>query len=230
MSQTHTIEGLVSGFVRQLTSRPDAVRSELDRLGGIRRRTLALVRDLDEAQAAFAPRSKAWSIAQNLDHIVLFEGLYRDAISKLIDLGKQRKPTKIVYTLKDIDVSISGLPNVVLSAMEIPMNLMNQFIPSFVRQTIVRFPVLAANSPKIAEPRAGLTLASLREQLTESARVTRDLLTPPLPAPASKMVISHPVLGINDIVDLLGMMCAHEERHQDQMRNILADSRLPKAA
>ena len=215
--------------MKQFTSRPSSVTSELNRLLGIRRRTLSIVNRVGEGQSAFVPRRDAWSIAQVLDHIVLFEGLYRDAIGKLIELGKQGKPTKITYTLRDIDVSISALPGGVLSAMEIPLNVVNQFIPSFVRQTIVRFPVLAANSPKIAEPRTGLAMVSLREQLAASAKTTSELLTPALPADPRKMIISHPVLGINDVIDLLGMMAAHEERHQDQIRNILSDSRLPKA-
>src|SRR4051812_13974571 len=104
MSQTHSIEGLLSGLVKQFTARPDSVLSELNRMAGIRRRTLQLVCNTSEVQSAFVPRRDAWSVAQVLDHIVLFEALYRDAIGKLIELGKQGRPTWLTYTLRDIDV------------------------------------------------------------------------------------------------------------------------------
>jgi hypothetical protein len=229
MSTTHAIEGFVSGLVKQFSSRNDSVYAELDRLGGIRRRTLSMVENLTEEQASFAPTIKAWSVAQNLDHIVLFEDLYRGAIQKLIDLGKQGKKPQVTYTLKDIDVSLSALPEFMLKAMEAPLNMMNPFIPSAVRQAIVRFPILSANTPQVAAPRTGLKLSTLRTQLAESASVTRDLLSAPLPANPREMAISHPVLGINNVIDLLGMMCAHEERHQDQIQRILDNPGLPAA-
>lgn len=229
MSTTHTIEGFVSGLVKQFSSRHDSVYAELDRLGGIRRRTLTMVENITDEQASFVPTIKAWSIAQNLDHMVLFEDLYRGTIQKLIDLGKQGRKPNIVYTLKDIDVSLAGMPDFMLSAMEAPLNMMNPFIPSAVRQAIVRFPILSANTPQVAAPRPGLKMNTLREQLVESAKVTRDLLSAPLPADPREMGISHPLLGINNVIDLLGMMCAHEERHQDQIQRILDTPGFPQA-
>src|SRR4051794_19456161 len=124
MSQTHSIEGIVSGLVKQFASRSDSVLGELNRLAGVRRRTISLVSGVTTAQADFTPRQNAWSVAQVLDHILLFEGLYRDAIERLIELGKQGKPTKITYSMRDIDVSVAALPQSVLTAMEAPLNVM----------------------------------------------------------------------------------------------------------
>ena len=228
MSQTHSIEGFVSGLVKQFTSRPDTVASEISRLRVIRRQTLGLLTYLTEEQASWSPKAGAWSVLQVLDHIVLFEGLYREAIGKLIELVKQGRKAEIKYSLSDIDVSMPGVPKAVWTAMEIPLDFANNFIPAVVRQTIIRFPIVAATSPKIADPRPGLTLVSMREQLGEAARLTAELLATPLPDDGQNMKVSHPILGVNNVVDLLGLIAAHEERHQRQIREVLMNPRLPR--
>lgn len=228
MSQTHSIEGFVAGLVKQFTARPDTVASELSRLALIRRQTLGLLSYVTEEQAAWSPKAGAWSVVQILDHVVLFEGLYREAISKLIALQKQGRKPEIKYSLGDIDVSMPGVPRAVWTAIEVPLDIANNFIPAVVRQTIIRFPIVAATSPKIADPRPGLTLAGIKEQLEEAARLTTELLAAPLPDDGRNMKVSHPILGVNNVVDLLGLIAAHEERHQRQIRDVLMNPRLPR--
>jgi len=230
MNQTHVIEGFVSGLVKQFTARPDTVSSELSRLESIRHRTLSLVAGMTEEQASFSPKAGVWSTAQILDHIVLFEALYRDAMEKLINLARQGRKPEIRYGLKDIDVSVAGVPQAALSLLEIPLDVANYFIPSFVRQTIIRFPIVAGTSPKIANPRPNLSIDTLRVQLLDGAKATRDLLSGPLPAKAQDMKISHPLLGINNLVDLLGLMAAHEERHHEQIRGVIGNPGYPRSA
>lgn len=229
MSQTHSIEGFFSGLVRQLTARPDTVGSELETLRSLRRRTLALLDTVSESQATFKPKPEAWSIVQILDHVVLLEGLYRDAIKSLIDLAKQGRKAEIRYSMSDIDVSMPSVPKMAMSAMEIPLDLANRFIPAVVRQTVIRFPLLAANSPTVAQPRPGLTLAIMKDRLMESAIQNGELLGGEFPGDPKAMTISHPILGINNVLDIMGIMAAHEERHQTQIQNVLKDPRLPRA-
>ncbi len=228
MSETHSIEGFVAGMVKQFTARPNTVAGEVARLGALRRQTLGMLTYVTEEQAAFSPKPGSWSVLQVLDHIVLFEALYRDAIAKLIELGKQGRKTEIRYSLADIDVSMPMVPKAAWSMLEIPLDMANNFIPSIVRQTMIRFPVVAATSPKVADPRPGLTLAGIKVELMEAARQTADLLASPLPKDGQDMRISHPILGNNNVVDLLGMTAAHEERHQRQIRDLLFHPRLPR--
>ena len=229
MSQTHTIEGFVSGLVKQFTARPSTIAGEVSRLGAARRQTLAILANVTDEEAQWSPRLEAWSVVQVVDHIVLFEGLYRDSISKLIELHKQGRKTEIKYSLADIDVSIPGVPRAAWDLLEIPLDCVNAFVPAAVRQTFIRFPVVAATSPKIANPRPGLTLAGVREELAVSARATNELFAQPLPDDGQNMKLSHPVLGINNVADLLGMMAAHEERHQKQIRELLSHTSRPRA-
>jgi len=228
MSQSHAIEGFVSGLVRQFTAHPETVSSELRHLRSLRQQTLLLIYPVSEAQGAFIPRAGAWSITQILDHVVLLEALYRDAIRSLMELAKQGRPTEIRYTMEDIDVSVPVVPKAAMSALEVPLDIANRFIPAVVRQTAIRFPVLSANSPRVALPRPDLTMALMRDRLLESAIRNTELLGGQFPGNPRKMTISHPILGINNVLDIMGIMAAHEERHQEQVRNILADPRLPR--
>ena len=59
MSQTHSIEGFVSGLVKQFTSRPETVASEISRLRVIRRQTLGLLTYLTEEQASWSPKARS---------------------------------------------------------------------------------------------------------------------------------------------------------------------------
>jgi hypothetical protein len=229
MSQTHPIEGFLSGLVRQFTARPDTVDSELENLRMIRRRTFALIHSVSEAQGTFVGRPGSWSVAQVLDHVVLTEALYRDAIKSLFELARQGRTPEIKYTLADIDVSIPLVPQAALSVIEIPLDFANRFIPAVVRQTVIRFPVLAASTPSVAVPRPDLTMSVMRDRLLESAIQLGELLAAPLPGDPRKMTISHPILGLNNVLDILGIMAAHEERHQSQIRNVLDDRRLPRS-
>ena len=224
MSQTHTIEGFVSSLVKQFTARPGTIAGEVSKLGAARRQTVALLANVTDEQAQWSPRLGAWSVIQVADHIVLFEALYRDSIAKLIELGQQGRKTEIKYTLADIDVSLPAIPRAVWPLLEVPLDCMNTFVPAALRQTFIRFPVVAARSPKIADPRPGLTLNGIREELVSSAKATAELLAHPLPDDGQNMKLSHPVLGVNNVVDLLGMMTAHEERHQKQIRELLSHS------
>jgi len=228
MSQSHPIEGFVSGLVKQFTAHPDSVSSELENLRSLRRQTLTLIYPVTEAQGAWVPRPGAWSITQILDHVVLLEAMYRDAIKSLMDLAKQGRQPEIHYSMDDIDVSVPVVPKAALSALEVPLDFANRFIPAVVRQTVIRFPVLSATSPTVARPRADLTMALMRDRLLESAIQNTDLLSGPFPGDPRKMTISHPILGINNVLEIMGMMAAHEERHQDQIRAVLTEQRLPK--
>jgi hypothetical protein len=43
------------------------------------------------------------------------------------------------------------------------------------------------------------------------------------------MTLSHPIIGTNNIVQIFGIITAHEERHHGQMRAVLAQPRFPPA-
>lgn len=222
MSQTHSIEGFVSGLVKQLTARPNTIAGELSRLGAVRRQTLAILANVTDEEAHWSPRLGAWSVIQVVDHVILFEGIYRDAISKLIELGRQGRKTEIKYSMADIDVSMPGVPKSVWPFLEIPLDCVNAFVPASVRLTFIRFPVVAATSPNIANPRPGLTLSGIREELVASAKATNELFAHPLPDDGQNMKLRHPVLGVNNVTDVLELLAAHEERHQKQIRELLS--------
>jgi hypothetical protein len=105
----------------------------------------------------------------------------------------------------------------------------NFFLPSAVREAIIRYPVVSARSPGISDPRPGLTLEKLVADLASSLAETEKLLSGPLPANVDELRLDHAVLGNNSIAQVLRNMTAHEERHQDQMARIRSNPGFPKA-
>ena len=71
-------------------------------------------------------------------------------------------------------------------------------------------------------------IAVLRTELVTSLEETKALFAGELPARLNEVTVSHPILGSNNVVKVLQLMSAHEERHQGQMRSVLANPALPK--
>ena len=57
-----------------------------------------------------------------------------------------------------------------------------------------------------------------------SLRETEQLFQTNTELDFTRMVVRHPLLGSYDVPGLLRFMAAHEERHQSQIREVLADA------
>jgi uncharacterized damage-inducible protein DinB len=191
--------------------------------------TLETARPLTAEQASFRPDRESWSLAQNLDHLIRIDGIYREHIQKLLDLAREGKRLTIVMPWGESDPRPQFVPSMVMPMLELPFTMMNMFVPSMVRETFLRFPVMKAKSPKRAEPESGRDLTELLSGLRTSFETTRLLLEGLLPANAERVALIHPVFGRNTIPDILGLMTAHERRHQAQMAALLRDPRFPKS-
>lgn len=202
----------------------------LELLRATRLTTLSLTRDLTQAQVDFRPAADAWSVGQVLDHLLIAEKLYRDSIAELIQMSKDGRRPVIRKGFKDIDTSIAYIPKSLLPFLDVPFTILNMFVPPFVRETMAELRLLPAQNPKIAEPASGRPIGELRDALRDSFDDTAALLKANPNLDYRAMRYHHPLLGENNVAQLLRIVAFHERRHQAQIRDILRSRALPKAA
>jgi len=225
------IDGAISRIVHDLVTPPPLPEQELQLalrdFGDTRLRTLELACNITSAEASFQPAPKSWSIAEILDHLLLTEQSYRVQIQRLIDLARSGKGNSLDLSLKEMNASIGPIPRDLISLFETPLRMMNPFIPHAVREAMIRFPVIAAINPNISDP-ARKDIALVRTELMSSLDATKAMLTVEMPARLTEMTVTHPILGTNNVVKILRLMSAHEERHHGQIRAVLKNPKLPK--
>jgi uncharacterized damage-inducible protein DinB len=204
-------------------------QEELNLFRATRGATLELAAPLTEPQAAFTPAPGKWSVAEVLDHLLLAEQLYRERFSRLIELKKAGKKPQLDSSFDEINTSVMFIPKPLLPALEMPFRMMNLFIPSAVREVMTRNRIMPAQAPSIAEPRKR-PLKELRPALAASLEETQRLFDSNAGLDYREMRMSHPLMGDNNVLQILRIMRLHEERHQEQIRNVMRTPAFPKAA
>lgn len=197
-------------------------QESLNLLVRTRQCTLDLVDGLSQERLDYSPSSGAWSLGEILDHLVLAEKLYRDEIAELVTLQKAGKEARIRRSVRDLDVTLFFLPKAVLPYLAMPLTVFNLFVPTSLRELMTRSPVIPAKNPAIARPQKGKSGESLRQELESSLRETENLFGSNPDLDYSAMVHDHPMLGVNDVPHLLRIAALHEQRHQVQIRRLLA--------
>ncbi len=232
-SAARALDGAISRLVSDISSPRGAPGGEwVPALAGYstaRQETIALIRDLTQEQADFSPAPRVWSMGQNVEHLLLTEKLYRTQIRNLIDLAKKGGRKNIDLTFEQIDTSLAFIPREVMPIFTVPLNMFNRFVPQVIRNTMFRVPLVPAIAPRVSDPARYIPVAALRERAAFSIAATEELLYGDLPPNLSEMTLSHPILGVNNVAQILGIIAAHEERHQAQMRRVRENPRFPAA-
>jgi len=236
-SARQALDGTVSRLVQEFTARPLAPREACDRglakLRTARHGTLAIIQDLTQEESDFfpgtlLPSGKSWSIGQVVQHLILIEGFYRGHMQNLIELGRKGASKKnLELTFREIDNSIAFVPKAVISKLAAPLNLLNMFIPQAIREEIFRTPVIPGINPSAGEPVLSRPIAELRTEAEASLRATEAMFSGYLPPDLLERTFSHPLLGANNVADVLGILAAHEQRHHGQIRRVFADPHFP---
>jgi uncharacterized damage-inducible protein DinB len=224
------IDGAISRIVQGAHSGSWNPIAEAERFHVVRERTLTLLGQVTAAQALWFPRPGAWSMAQIADHLLLSEEMYREQFQRLVQMANEGTGSTIEISLREIDVAFAGIPREVTSLLEFPMRMFNHFVPHALRETMVRYPLLAALNPRRSQPREGLTLEKLRRDLTASLAETEHFFRSPLPTNIHELTINHPIMGNNTIPQLFGIVIAHEQRHQGQMSAVQSHANFPKVS
>jgi len=205
-------------------------QADLEFLRSTRARTLAKTEGLSQAQMDYSPGSGKWSVGELLDHLQLAEKIYRNEIAQLIELEKAGRKAMLTRSFRDLNVSIAYIPKSLLPIIEIPFTLFNMFVPSAVREPMMRHRLIPAQNPDIATPRKGRPAAELRNELRSSLKETAALFEANPNLDYREMIDRHPLLGANNVLQLLRLLALHEQRHQSQISDIFMDPQYPKAS
>ncbi len=224
-----TLENAVTTLVNAAFSPPGSLISDVDRMQFVRERTLDILSGLSEAQGTWSPRPGVWSTAQIADHLLRSDELYRTQFARLIQLAKDGKDSAIDISLREIDTTLTIVPLSVMQFFEAPVRMFNFFVPNALRETIIRHPVMPALNPKASEPRQDLSIEKLRTDMAGSLVELEKILRAPMPANIDRPVIVHALLGRDNLQQLLRILVAHEERHQDQMTQLRANANFPSS-
>lgn len=226
------LDGAISRLVHGLTSAPPRPGEErtraLSRYRAAREGTLAIIRDLSQAQIDFAPRANVWSIGQNVQHLLLTEDLYRTQMRKMIEMARKGGAKNIDLTFQQINTTFAYIPREVMPVFTVPLNMMNMVMPRVVRETMFRLPLIPAVNPTFSSPTGSQPVEELRARALSSIEATEAIFKGELPANLNDITLSHPILGTNNIPQIFGVIAAHEERHHTQMRSVLSNPRFPR--
>jgi len=199
-------------------------KQNLELLRATRAGTLRLCSGISQTQSEFAPAGK-WSLGEVLHHLLLTDDVHRRNFTQLIELQKSGQRPVLHNSLADLNTSIAYIPKSLLPMLEIPFTVMNLFVPSVVRETMMQFRLLPAESPDITTPKKGQPVSDLRVALQSSYDATAALFNANPGADYRAMRYQHPLLGNNNVLQMLHIVGLHERRHQSQIQDLL---RLPQ--
>jgi hypothetical protein len=220
------LDQTVSRFVHGAAG-TGTLAASLDRVQLVRTTTLEFLASLSQRQVDFCPAPGKWSIAQIVDHITLIDGLYQPVFRQMIERARTGNEEILHIDIREMDPTIGYLPRAVMPFVAPAFSLFSTLLPHAVRETLLRLPLIPSGAPTLAMPRSGLTADQLRANLAEAFEATRRLLQNGLPPGFERMRAEHPVLGVNTPAEFLDLMSAHEERHQRQIRAVIAAPGFP---
>ena len=220
------LDQAVSRLVRG-AAETSTLAASLDRVRVVRKATLGLLAGLSQQQVDFSPAPGKWSIAQIVDHLTLIDGLYQPIFRQMIERARAGNEEILHIDIREMDPTIGPIPRAIMPFVAPAFSLFSTLVPHAVRETVLRIPFIPSGAPTLAMPRSGLTADQLRANLAEAFEATRRLLQSGLPANFERMRAEHPVLGVNTPAQILDLMCAHEERHQRQIRAVLSSLAAP---
>lgn len=194
-------------------------QTALSQLGSTRARTLKTLDALSQAQLNYRPASGKWSAGEILHHLILFDRFFLDNCRKLIALERSGRPAHIRYNFTEVDVAPGFIPKSILPLMVIPFNIASQVTPRCVRDTLIRSRIFRVQHPQFATPTPGLSKSALNAQLNATLLEFAELYDRNQELNFSLMDISHPMLGTNNMIQLLQFADNHEQRHQSQLRD-----------
>jgi uncharacterized damage-inducible protein DinB len=205
-------------------------QSDLALFGAARQRTLELVAGLTQVQIEFSPAAGQWSVGEVLDHLLLAEALNRREISELINLAKSGRRPYLKRTFADVNVSMAYIPKSLLPSLEVPFRLFSMVVPRSAREFLTRYRLVPAQSPDVGTPRKGRAIDELRQELRSSLQETEALFEANPTLDYQAMIQQHPLMGVNNVLQLLRIVALHEQRHQSQISDTLRHPGFPRAA
>jgi len=186
-----------------------------------------MVGPLTQAQIDYSPGAGRWSIGEILDHLVLAEAHNRKDITRLVELSKAGQMPVVRRSLGEINISPAFLPKCFLPFLELPFSIISTIIPVSFREAVIRYRVFPAVTADTMTPRKQREAGALRMDLTASLTEIECLLETHRHLDYEEMLYQHPILGTNSVPQLIRLLALHEQRHQEQIHDILTDRGFP---
>ncbi|MEQ1945940.1 MAG: DinB family protein [Bryobacteraceae bacterium] len=204
--------------------------NELRQYRNIRQKTLSMAEHLTEQQAAFRPSVSSWSAGEILDHLVKSQQLYQNQFEKLAAMAHRGERAVLYLDQNDIDFALPFVPKALMPLMATPLGLINAFVPSVVRETLIRNRVIPAGNPAASQPGEHLAIDAVRQSLRDTMDAQERFFEANPDLPYDDMRVCHPAIGNNNVAALLRICFLHEQRHQDQLNDLLKHPHFPLAA
>jgi hypothetical protein len=220
---------------------------DLELLRRTREDTLRLVGDLSETQFQFTPARRLrpfelaffpfrvlsppaprWSIGEVLDHLIRFETVFRQDFATIVALKRSGRDPELRLGFGDINVSFAFIPRFFLPMLEMPVSAFSQAVPNAMVEYLTKNRLLPAQSPDIAAPRKGRRKPELCQDLRDSANLTASLFQANPDLDYRRMFRQHPTTGRQHVLEALRMIALHEQRHQQQIQEIIVEPAFPR--
>lgn len=186
-----------------------------------RARTLALVDGLSQAELDYAPSPGKWSAGEILDHLILSDQVYYGEITALFDLKKAGKRPYLRRNFSDFNPSILFIPKPALPYLDATFNAVNTVLPRALRTFFIVSRIIPAEAPDIAMPRPGRSGDALRQELQRGPEYLERLFAQMPDADFSMFIHYHPLLGENNVYQMIQFLTNHETVHQKQIRETI---------
>jgi uncharacterized damage-inducible protein DinB len=169
----------------------------------------------------YAPAPGTWSVGEVLDHLILSDQLYYSELKELFALKEAGKKPYLRRSFSDFNPSILFIPKPALPLLDVPFEVVNMFLPRTVRSFFIRSRLIPAEAPDSATPRPGRAGDVLRQELREGPDHLEALFAQLPNADFRTFKHYHPLLGENNVYEVLDFLTNHETVHQKQIREII---------
>ncbi len=199
-------------------------RAEIRDLRSTRERTRALVAGLSDEEMAERPSPERWSAGELVDHLLRTERLWRREVEELIRLKRSHRQPYLSRLVADLPVPLVGrLPAPLVGFLSVPMTVFSAFFPTRLFLSVLRHRGFPAKAPPALAPRRGRPADDLLRELAAGVEATVRVFEDNDDLSFRRMIYQHPLLGLVDAVDLLGVITVHEKRHQEQLIEMLEE-------
>jgi uncharacterized damage-inducible protein DinB len=172
----------------------------LERLGGSEARLLALVEGLSAEQWTFREGAGRWSIAENVEHLVLFERFIRGVVVKILATPAEPEKVDAVMAKHQAVLGLAVAGEMKIQAREVVCPAGTSSAMDELKETLWR-------------------------ERAETIAFVRDLQVD-----LREHFFAHLLLGDLDAYQWLLVIAQHSDRHAAQIKRVMSDARFPHIA
>ena len=187
----------------------------------VRSKTLRMTEGFSEAELKYSLKRDQWSIADIQEHLLLIDQYFQKDLKELIDRAHKGLDPVLDRPFRYFKLPLPQLPEFVRKATEIPLLLMSRGVPfeNLERLAKVRQVPLKAEPP--VQPRREHSPADLVDKLNSSAQKTEFLFRNNEFLDFTDLRHQNQLTGHMDSLQALRLIVAHEERHQEQIQEMI---------